>query len=140
MEDITITGLERLLEPKMNRRGHTVLAYFTADVGVFRLHGCLLVRTAKSGLAAWLPNLDDPQARRRRSITLLDEATRNALMQAAREMYIRMGGTDADWRPRDDAAEAWDFTDQPDARDIPAEPERRMIGVKRTITRIAADD
>lgn len=102
MQTITITGLDRVRDPKPSQNGHSILAYFSADVGVFSIKGCCLVRTARQGIAAWLPRLDDPKGHSRRSITLTDEPTRNALLKAAREMYIRMGGTEAEWRSRDD--------------------------------------
>lgn len=102
MQDVTITGLERVRNLHPSKNGHTILAYFSADVGVFSLKGCALVRTARQGIAAWLPRLDEQRAHNNRSVTLNDEPTRNALLKAAREMYIRMGGTEAEWRPRDD--------------------------------------
>jgi hypothetical protein len=102
VQDVTITGLERVRELRQSRNGHTILAYFSADIGVFSIRGCVLVRTARQGIAAWLPRLDDQRAHNYRSITLNDEATRNALLKAAREMYIRMGGTEAEWRPYND--------------------------------------
>lgn len=102
MENITIIGLERVRELRQSRQGHTILAHFSADIGVFTFKGCVLVRTARQGIAAWLPRLDEPRNHKFRSVTLNDEPTRNALLQAAREMYIRMGGTDAEWRSRDD--------------------------------------
>ncbi len=100
MEDVTITGLERVREMRPSKNGHIILAYFSADVGVFSLKGCVLVRTARQGIAAWMPRLDDQRSHNNRAITLHDETTRNALLQAAREMYITMGGTEAEWRPR----------------------------------------
>ncbi len=105
MEIVTITGLERVRELRPSKAGHTILAYFSADVGVFSLKGCCLVRTARQGIAAWLPKLDDQKAHNNRSISLHDEPTRNAMLKAAREMYITMGGKDAEWRPRDDEGE-----------------------------------
>ncbi|MBA3667945.1 MAG: hypothetical protein H0W65_09510 [Sphingomonas sp.] len=102
METIIITGLERVRELRPSKNGHTILAYFSADIGVFSFKGCVLVRTARQGIAAWLPRLEDPRSDRQRSVTLNDEPTRNALLKEAREMYIRMGGTEAEWRPRED--------------------------------------
>lgn len=102
MEAVTITGLDRVRDPKPSDAGHTILAYFSADVGVFSFKGFALVRTARQGIAAWLPKLDDKRHHNQRSVTLNDEPTRNAILKAAREMYILMGGTDADWRSRDE--------------------------------------
>jgi hypothetical protein len=102
MENVTITGLEIVRSPRTSSQGHTILANFSAEIGVFYLKGCVLVRTARQGIAAWLPKLDEPRASRHRSVTLNDEPTRNALLKAARETYIMMGGTEAEWRSRDD--------------------------------------
>lgn len=99
---ITITGMDRITSPRENRGGHTILAHFNADIGIFRLKGCALIRTARQGIAAWMPRLDDQRQNNMRSVTLLDEPTRNALLRAAREMYIKMGGTEAEWRSHDD--------------------------------------
>jgi hypothetical protein len=101
METVTITGLDRIRDPKPTLQGHLILAYFSADVGVFTLKGCAFVRTSKGGLATWLPNLSDAKAKQTRFITLNDEQTRSDMLQAAIRMYRLMGGTDADWRPRD---------------------------------------
>jgi hypothetical protein len=102
MEDVTITGLERVREPIQTPQGHSILAYFSCDVGVFSLKGCVLVRTARGGIATWLPKLEDGRGAKLKSVTLNDEPTRNAMLRAAREMYVRMGGTDADYRPHSD--------------------------------------
>ncbi|MEO6153409.1 MAG: hypothetical protein ABIT09_06685 [Croceibacterium sp.] len=101
MNQVTITGLDRVREPTPTLNGHLILAYFTADVGVFSIKGLALVRTAKGGLAAWLPSLTDSKAKTNRSITLTDEPTRSALLQAALKMYRMMGGTDAEYQPRE---------------------------------------
>lgn len=106
MQSVTITGLEMVRELRISKNGHTTLAYFSATVGVFSLKGCLLVRTARQGIAAWLPRLDEPKAHLNRSITLNDEQTRYALLKAARDMYILMGGTDAEYHSHDDDEDA----------------------------------
>jgi hypothetical protein len=105
MQSVTITGLVTVRDLKPSADGHTILAYFSADVGVFSFKGCLLVRTARRGIAAWLPRLDDKRAHGNRSVTLNDEPTRNALLQAARDTYRLMGGKHAEYEPRDDDAE-----------------------------------
>lgn len=99
-EPITVTGLDRIRDPKPTPSGHVIIAYFSADIGVFSIKGLALVRTNRGGLAAWLPNLVDPKAKANRSIALNDEPTRNALLQAGLKMYRMMGGTDAEWQPR----------------------------------------
>lgn len=131
METVTITGLDRVRAPKPSDAGHTILAYFSADVGVFNFKGCVLVRTARQGIAAWLPKLDDKRAHNQRSVTLNDEPTRNAILKAAREMYILMGGKDADWRSRDDddddAVIVPQTAEQPASGRVTVEVRRRVI-------------
>lgn len=102
METVKITGLEIVRNPRPSTKGHVIIANFSAEIGVFFFKGCCLVRTARQGIAAWLPRFDDARNASYRSVTLNDEPTRNAMLNAAREMYIRMGGTEAEWRPRDD--------------------------------------
>ncbi len=102
MEQVTITGMDRVRDPKLTPNGHTILAWFAADVGVFSFKGCALVRTARQGIAAWLPRIEDGKGAKLRGVTLNDEPTRNAMLKAAREMYVLMGGTEAEWRPRED--------------------------------------
>ena len=97
MSQVKITGMELVCEPIPNKQGNTALAFFSADIGMFSLRGCILMRTARQGLAAWLPRLDDARAHNNRSVTLKDDLTRNAMLKAAREMYIRMGGSEADY-------------------------------------------
>jgi len=101
MENVTITGMEAIGQPRLTEKNHMILAYFSADVGVFRLRGCSLVQTARQGIAAWLPRLDHPSQHNQRQVILHDEPTRNALLKAAREMYLRMGGKHADYHPRE---------------------------------------
>ena len=101
MEHVQITGLEMPRTVRITERGHSILAHFSCDVGVFSFRGCVLVRTNRDGIAAWLPRLDDHRGGTMRSVTLNDEPTRNAILKAAREMYIRMGGKHAAWTPRE---------------------------------------
>lgn len=102
MENVRITGLQMVRELRTSKEGHTVLAHFSADVGVFSLKGCRLVRTARQGIGAWLPRLDEQRGHGLRSITLNDEPTRHALLQAARETYRLMGGKHAEYRSHED--------------------------------------
>lgn len=101
MLDVTITGLQIARKRKETPRGHTILAYFTAIVGPFTLIGCSFVRTAKNGLAVWLPNLDDKRSAQMRKVEMSDDETRNAILTKARETYQMMGGTDAEYRRSD---------------------------------------
>lgn len=100
-KDIQITGLERARDPQPTVKGHLILAYFTADIGVFTVKGCALVRTAGGKLAAWLPNLNDAKAKANRYIQINDQPTLDSLLQHALQMYRRMGGTEADWCSRE---------------------------------------
>lgn len=119
MEQVTITGLDRVREPKPTPNGHLILAYFAADIGVFSIKGCAMVRTARGGLAAWLPSMSDPKAKTMRAIALNDDMTRNALLRAALKMYRMMGGTDAEWEQRPSAQRAEDAL-----RNLHAQPSR----------------
>ena len=96
MSTVTITGLSRISKPKPNRAGFTILAFFDCEAGGFALHGCALVRTPKDGLVAWPPKLDGPEGMRR-SVAILDDSVRHAIMLHAREAYRALGGRDAEW-------------------------------------------
>lgn len=116
MHTVTITGLNRVSKPKPNRAGFTILAFFDCEAGGFALHGCALVRTPKDGLVAWPPKLDGPEGMRR-SVAILDDSLRHAIMLHAREAYRALGGRDAEWigraipmGPRQHDAEADDGT------------------------------
>jgi hypothetical protein len=87
--------------PFQTPNGHEIMAWFSADIGVFSVQGCSLVRTNKGGIAAWLPRLDGSRDNANRNIRLHCEPTRSALLREAREMFIRMGGKGAEWRPRE---------------------------------------
>jgi hypothetical protein len=102
MTDIQVIGLTINYHTKPTPRGHCILAYFDAKVGPFIIKGCALVRTVKQGLATWMPRLDDTRQHHQRALVLVDEPTRHQLLIAAREMYVRMGATGAEWRSRDD--------------------------------------
>jgi hypothetical protein len=116
MTDVTIIGLDIVRNPKVTNAGHTILAHFAAEIGVFTFRGCVLVRTARGGIGAWLPRLDDQRHHNNRSVTLHDESTRHAMLQAAREMYIRMGGTGAEYRS------GFDDDDQAGTSETAADP------------------
>jgi hypothetical protein len=95
MNAVTITGLNRVSNPKPNKGGSMVLAYFDCEANGFGLHGCALVRTPKHGLTVWPPKLEGPDSYRR-TITFTDSSLRHALMLNAREAYRALGGTDAE--------------------------------------------
>lgn len=96
MSAVTILGLNRVSNPKPNRGGSTVLAYFDCEANGLSLQGCALVRTAKNGLTVWPPKLEGPESVRR-AVSFVDSSLRHALMMRAREAYRALGGVDAEW-------------------------------------------
>lgn len=104
MYDVTVTGLQRRMNPKPNKGGSVILAYFDCAAGGFHLVGCALVRTSKGGITAWPPKLDQ-QMVPPRDIKFADDALRHTVMEKAREAYRALGGTDAEWMTRPDEAE-----------------------------------
>lgn len=98
MENVTITGIDRVRDPQPTLKGHLILAYFTADIGALTVKGCALVRQANGKLAAWLPNLNDAKAKTLRSITFNDDRTLNSLLQHALQAFRRLGGNENDTR------------------------------------------
>lgn len=135
METVTITGMEIVANPKPSPQNNTVLAYFTADVGVFSIKGCLLIRTARQGIAAWLPRLDHPNQHNQRRITLNDEPTRNAMLQSARDMYILMGGKEAEWRKGEDRDEAEPEQDSDNSQTSAPARMPVTVEVRKTVTK-----
>lgn len=118
MNTVTILGLSRVSNPKPNKGGSTVLAYFDCEANGLSLQGCALVRTAKNGLTAWPPKLEGPESLRR-SVSFVDSSLRHTLMMQAREAYRALGGVDAEWigtsiplPPRPAAAIGDDFADR----------------------------
>lgn len=97
--EVEITGLNKVPKQKPNKGGSTIVADFDCKVGGFLLIGCALVRTAKNGMTVWAPKLERPD-NVRRAVTIVDDHLRAAMLQAAREAYIALGGTDAEWIPR----------------------------------------
>ncbi|CAH1653535.1 hypothetical protein CHELA1G11_13688 [Hyphomicrobiales bacterium] len=102
MNDITILGLNRVTNPKANRGGSTVLAFFDCRTNGFLLQGCAFVRTPRHGLTVWPPKVDGPESTRR-SITFTDERLRQELVRSAQAAYRVLGGTDGEWMPHDPA-------------------------------------
>lgn len=101
MQNIKITGMDIIENPKLTSSNNMILAYFGANIGPFRCKGCSLIRTARQGIAAYMPRLDHPNQHNQRFVSLHCEPTRNALLKAALEMYLLMGGKHAEWRPRE---------------------------------------
>jgi hypothetical protein len=97
MHEVTITGLTRIAEPKPNKGGNTILAFFDCRTGPFSLHGCAFVRTGRHGLTVWPPKLDGFEGTRR-SVTINDEHLRKAMVRQAQEAYRALGGMDGEYR------------------------------------------
>lgn len=96
MNAVKITGLNRVTNPKPNRGGSTVLAYFDCDANGFAVRGCAFVRTPNNGLTVWPPRLESAESNRR-SVAIIDDSLRHSIMLNAREAYRALGGTDAEW-------------------------------------------
>ncbi len=129
MDTVTITGMERTLFTKPTERGHLILAYFTAKVGVFTLRGCALSRLARGGVGIWLPNLSDSKQRKTRQITLDCNKTRDALTAAALETFERMGGEVPEREHRETSADRAEAL----LENILPPPVRKPIEVRRTV-------
>lgn len=132
MPEVSITGLTRITDPKPNKGGSTVLAWFDCEANGLALHGCAFVRTPRRGLTVWPPKLDGKEGARRH-VGITDEHLRKAMVDRAQETYRKLGGTDGEWIRSDetDAAEA----SARYAREKTPEPEgRRPLAVRRTVT------
>ena len=107
MNDVTIMGLNRVSNPRPNKGGSTVLAWFDCQVNGFLMQGCAFVRTARRGLTVWPPKIDGPESSRR-SVTFADEKLRKEMVREAQSAYRALGGTDGEWIRHDeeDAEEA----------------------------------
>ena len=107
MTDLTIMGLNRVSNPRPNKGGSTVLAWFDCQVNGFLMQGCAFVRTARRGLTVWPPKIDGPESTRR-SVTFADEKLRKEMVREAQSAYRALGGTDGEWIRHDeeDAEEA----------------------------------
>lgn len=107
MTDVTIMGLNRVSNPKPNKGGSTVLAWFDCQANGFLMQGCAFVRTARRGLTVWPPKIDGPESTRR-SVTFADEKLRKEMVREAQSAYRALGGTDGEWIRHDeeDAEEA----------------------------------
>ncbi len=65
----------------------------------FLMNGCALVRTSMNGLTVLPPKLEGQEALRR-SVVIADTSLRHRIMDAARNAYRGLGGTEAEWMPR----------------------------------------
>ena len=90
MEDIQITGLNRVTSPEPNRGGDVILAYFDARVEWLTIKGAALVSLASGGLTTWEPLGKDDRVPRR-SMKMSGEVRRK-VAQAALPIYKVFGG------------------------------------------------
>lgn len=142
MPEVTITGLTRITDPKPNKGGSIVLAWFDCETSGFALQGCAFVRTARRGLTIWPPKIEGRDSARR-AVSITDKSLRKAMVSQAQETYRALGGTDGEWIRYDeaDAAEAAERY----ARDHAPEAEERRENsrkayVRRTVTRLDASE
>lgn len=98
--DIRITGL--MFADRTFDDGSRLIALFDCDLGPIKLRGCSLVKTAKKGFVAQAPRGENARDPGKRAITIADDSLRNSMMQAARKMYIAMGGKNGEWTKRDE--------------------------------------
>ena len=105
MDDIKITALE-MINGRVNRLGLKPVAFFSCDFRGLRIKGCQLMRTEKSGLTVWLPTFqaETGNGGPHKSVTIIDDPLRHAVLTAARNAYRALGGTEAEWTPRAVAA------------------------------------
>jgi hypothetical protein len=102
--DIKITSID-IVNGRKNNLGCRPIAFFSCDVRGIRIKGCQLMRTEKDGLTVWLPTFYSDTASSRRephkSVTILEDTLRHAVMTAARDAYRALGGNEAEWVPRE---------------------------------------
>ncbi|MCK9541367.1 MAG: hypothetical protein M0R03_04975 [Novosphingobium sp.] len=140
MSELTITGLSRVPDPKPNKGGSTVLAWFDCQANGFALHGCAFVRTSRRGLTVWPPKIEGKDGSRR-SVTISDERLRRAMVDRAQETYRALGGTDGEWIRADDADTDFNLHDhglkiKPKSEAEGGREEARPLGIRRTVTKV----
>lgn len=106
--NIEVFSLRVIHEPKPNKGGAIVIANFDCIANGFELTGCALVRTRKNGLIVWMPAIEGKN-KWGLAIAIKDSSLRHALMDAARSIYRAMGGTEAEWTPKDVRTENYNF-------------------------------
>lgn len=102
MPEVSITGLTRITDPKPNKGGSTVLAFFDCEANGVSLHGCAFVRTSRRGLTVWPPKIEGRDDSRR-CVAITDQQLRQAMVSKAQETYRALGGTDGEWIRFDEA-------------------------------------
>jgi hypothetical protein len=98
---VKVTGLLRI-DGKLRTDGNKIIAFFDAEIAdAIVLRGCSLVRTRNNGMTVWVARgVTDNQNRVRHSVSIIDSSLLHQIMEAARETYRAMGGTEAEWTPR----------------------------------------
>jgi hypothetical protein len=96
---VTITGLNRVTNPKQNKGGSTVLAHFDCVARGIELRGCAFARTPANGLTVWPPKIETADGLRR-AVVIEDNSLRAQMTHAAQEAYRALGGADGEWMPR----------------------------------------
>ena len=89
--DVQITGLTRVRNPRPNRAGDTIIAYFDVKVEWLRMDGAALVKLASHGqLTCWEPLEPGEKPYRRR--VRMDGEVRQAVAEAALPIFESLGG------------------------------------------------
>ena len=101
--EIQITSINLVGRRTSMRTGLRDIAQFNCDIGrLVRLKGCRLMRTDTNGLTVWLPTFHDEKGVVLKSVAIIDDSLRHRLMEAARNAYRALGGTEAEWVPHAD--------------------------------------
>lgn len=147
MPEVSITGLTRITDPKPNKGGSTVLAWFDCEANGIALHGCAFVRTARRGLTVWPPKIEGRDDSRR-CVAIADETLRREMITRAQETYRALGGTDGEWI-RFDEADAEEAAERyardhgqaaEERRENARDAYRRRLEVRHTVARLDASE
>ena len=89
--DVKITGLMCVQNPKPNKKGDTIVAYFDCKIDWLTMEGAALVKLASNGkFTIWEPLGKDTQTHRRS--VKLDRDARWATAEAALPVFKQFGG------------------------------------------------
>ena len=131
MHEVSITGLNRISQPRPNKAGCTILAFFDCEANGFAMNGCAFVRTPRQGLTVWPPKLE-ANDHARRSVAIADERLRTVMVRQAQASYRALGGTDGEWMPHD--------PDDTIRRTANREEAARRMAVKQHVETPVADE
>jgi hypothetical protein len=95
---VKITAI-KIIDAKPSSSGTRLIAQFDCEAAGFKLLGCSLIRTTKNGLVAVPPKILDERSAKLRAISFIDSSLRHAVMEASRQAYKALGGTQAEWIP-----------------------------------------